>query len=407
MEVKPFTEAEIQAFRAETTGTAERIHLGNAGASLPPDIVVNTMVDFLREEALYGGYETEAKYRARLDHTHTLIAQLIHAHPDEIALVENASAAWDIAFNGLHFQQGDEVITSEMEYVSNVLGLLNAQKLYGIVIKMIPNDAEGNFPINALEAAITARTKLIAITHVPSTAGNVLPAAAIGEVARKHNIVYLLDACQSVGQMPVDVQAIGCDMLAVTGRKYLRGPRGSGFLYVRRQMLDKLKLLFFDGRTVSSVNQQGFVVREEAKRFEWYEKNPAVILGLQKAVEYVLNIGVERIWHRIQYLMLLFRQRLVEIDGITVHDQGDELCGIVTFSISGVPAADVRTKLAAKNINVNIGFAKSTLYYMNRKGLDGIVRASVHYYNTEEEIELVCRELRAIVPQPVMERSIP
>ena len=396
MEVTPFNKEEIQAFRAETAGTAERIHLNNAGASLPPDIVVNTMVDFLREEALYGGYETEAKYRARLDHTHELIAQLINAHADEIALVENASAAWDIAFNGLHFQPGDEVITSEMEYVSNVLGLLNAQKLYGIVIKMIPNDADGNFPINALEAAITARTKLIAVTHVPSTAGNVLPAAAIGEVARKHQIVYLLDACQSVGQMPVDVQAIGCDMLAVTGRKYLRGPRGSGFLYVRRQMIDKLKLSFFDGRTVTNVNQQGFVVRADARRFEWYEKNPAVILGLQKAVEYVLNIGVERIWQRIQNLMFLFRQRLRELDGIVVHDQGDELCGIVTFSISGVPAAEVRTKLAAKNINVHIGFAKSTLYYMNRKGLDGIVRASVHYYNTEEEIELVCRELRAI-----------
>jgi cysteine desulfurase/selenocysteine lyase len=401
MEANPFTEAEIQAFRAETTGTASRIHLNNAGASLPPDIVVNTMVDFLREEALYGGYETEAKYRTLLDHTHDLIAQLIHAHPDEIALVENASAAWDIAFNGLHFEPGDEVIISEMEYISNVLALLNAQKLYGIVIKMIPNDAEGNFPLSALEAAITARTKLIAITHVPATAGNVLPAAAIGEVARKHHIIYLLDACQSAGQMPIDVQAIGCDLLAVTARKYLRGPRGAGFLYVRRQMLDKLKVLFFDGRTPASVNQQGFVVREDARRFEWHEKNPAVTLGLHKAVEYTLNIGVERIWQRIQYLVFLFRKRLRELDAIIVHDQGDDLCGIVTLSVTGVPAATVKTRLAAKNINVNIGFAKSTLYYMNRKGLDGIVRASVHYYNTEEEIELVCRELSSVADFPI------
>ena len=396
MPTQPFTEAEIQAFRAATKGTAERIHLNNAGASLPPDAVVNTMVDFLQEEALYGGYETEAKYRAKLDHTHTLIAQLIHAGADEIALVENASAAWDIAFNGLNFQPGDEAITSEMEYASNVLGLLNAQKLYGIVIKMIPNDARGNFPITALEAAITPQTKLIAVTQIPSTAGNVLPAAAIGQVARKHNIVYLLDACQSVGQMPVDVQAIGCDMLAVTGRKYLRGPRGSGFLYVRREMQDKLKLLFFDGRTVTSMNQQGFVVRQDARRFEWYEKNFAVVLGLQKAVEYALEIGVERIWQRIQYLASLLRQGLREIKGITVHDEGDELCGIVTFSLSGVPATEIKTKLAAKQINVNIGFAKSTLYYMDRKGLDGIVRASVHYYNTEEEIEKVCQELRSL-----------
>lgn len=402
MLIKPFNEAEIQAFRAETTGTAERIHLNNAGASLPPDIVVKTMVDYLREEALYGGYETEAKYRTQLDHTHVLIAQLINAHPDEIALMENASAAWEIAFNGLSFQPGDEVIVSEMEYISNVLGLLNAQKMYGIVIKTIPNDADGNFSINALEAAVTAKTKLIAATHVPSTAGNVLPVAAIGEVARKHEIVYLLDACQSAGQMPIDVQTIGCDMLAVTGRKYLRGPRGSGFLYVRREMLDKLKLLFFDGRTVTGINQQSFVVRADARRFEWYEKNPAVVLGLQKAVEYALNIGIERIWQRIQLLADLFRKRLRELDGIVVHDQGNDLCGIVTFSVSGLPAAAIRTKLAAKNINVHIGFARSTLYYMDRKGLDGIVRASVHYYNTEEEIELVCRELRSKLAETVL-----
>lgn len=394
MQVKPFSEAEVQAIRAETSGTAERIHFNNAGASLPPDVVVKTMVDFLQEEAVYGGYETEAKYRKQLDHTHVLIAQLINANADEIALVENASAAWEIAFNGLNFQPGDEVIVSEMEYVSNVLALLNAQKLYGIVIIKIPSDAAGNFPVNALEAAITARTRLIAVTHIPSTAGNVLPAAEIGEIARKRNIVYLLDACQSAGQIPLDVQAIGCDMLAVTGRKYLRGPRGSGFLYVRKQMLEKLRLSFFDGRTVTSINQHDFVVRPDARRFEWYEKNPAIVLGLQKAVEYALNIGVERIWQRVQSLALLFRQRLRELDGIVVHDQGDVLCGIVTFSVSGIPATEVRTKLAAKNINVHIGLAPSTLYYMNRKGLNGIVRASVHYYNTEEEIELVCKELQ-------------
>jgi cysteine desulfurase/selenocysteine lyase len=394
MQVKPFSEAEVQAFRAETTGTAERIHFNNAGASLPPDVVVKTMVDFLQEEAVYGGYETEAKYRKQLDHTHVLVAQLINANVDEIALVENASAAWEIAFNGLHFQPGDEVIVSEMEYVSNVLSLLNAQKLYGIVIKKIANDANGNFPLHELEAAINGKTKLIAVTHIPSTAGNVLPVAEIGAIARKHNIVYLLDACQSAGQIPLDVQAIGCDLLAVTGRKYLRGPRGVGFLYVRQQMLEKLKLSFFDGRTVTSVDQHGFVVRPNARRFEWYEKNPAVVLGLQKAVEYALNVGVDRIWQRVQSLALLFRKRLQGLDGIIVHDQGDVLCGIVTFSVAGVPATEVRSKLAAKNINVHIGLAPSTLYYMNRKGLNGIVRASVHYYNTEEEIELVCRELQ-------------
>lgn len=393
-EVNPFTEDEIQFIRTATRGTVKSIHFNNAGASLPPEIVVNAMIDFLQEEALHGGYETEAKYHDQLAYTNALVARLINAQPDEIALMENASAAWDMAFNGLYFQQGDEIITSEMEYASNVLGLLNAQKLYGVKIIMIPNDAQGNFPVSALEAAITPKTKLIAVTHVGSTAGNVLPAVLIGEVARKHQVTYLLDAAQSVGQMPIDVEAIGCDMLIATGRKFLRGPRGTGFLYVRRQMLDNLKLFFFDCRTISSMNQQSFVVREDARRFEWHEKNPAVILGLQKAVEYALQTGMDRIWQRVQYLAPLLRQQLREINGITVHDQGDELCGIVTFSLHGVSPAEVKAKLAAKNINVSIGLAKSTLYYMNRKGLDGIVRASVHYYNTEAEIEKLCSVLR-------------
>ena len=397
MEVQPLHEAEIQAIRAETAGTTARIHLNNAGASLPPDVVVKTMVNFLQEEALLGGYEMEAKYRAQLDHTHELIARLINANRDEIALTENASAAWDIAFNGINFEPGDEVIVTEMEYVSNVLGLLNAQKLYGIVIKMIPNDAAGIFPVHELEAAITNKTRLIAVTHIASTAGNVLPVAAIGKIAKKNNILYLLDACQSVGHVPVNVEAIGCDMMAVTGRKYLRGPRGSGFLYVRQSIQDKLKLFCFDGRTVTNVTQQHFVVRTDARRFEWYEKNPAIVLGLQKAVEYLLNIGIERTWQRIQYLAHLFRQRLQGIDGVVVHDQGDVLCGIVTFSITGIAATEIRAKLATQNINVHIGLAPSTLYYMNRKNLNGIVRASVHYYNTEEEIELVCLELRTLL----------
>lgn len=283
-----------------------------------------------------------------------------------------------------------------MEYISNVLGLLNAQKVHGIVIKVIPNNAEGVFPLHELEAAITGKTRLIAVTHIPSTAGNVLPAAAIGDIARKHQILYLLDACQSVGHLPVNVQEIGCDLMAVTGRKYLRGPRGSGFLYVRKEIQDTLKVLFFDGRTITNVTQQGFTVRSDARRFEWYEKNPAIVLGLQKAVAYLLNIGIERTWQRIQYMAGLLRQRLQQVPGIVVHDKGDVLCGIVTFSVTGTDAATIKAKLAAKNINVHIGAASATLYYMNRKQLNGIVRASVHYYNTEEEIETVCRELRTL-----------
>lgn len=397
MNTQPFSEAEILAFRKDTKGTTTLVHFNNAGASLPPDIVTDTITTYLQEEILNGSYETEEKYRPQLDNTHTLIARLINANSDEIALTENASAAWDIAFYGMNLRAGDEVITSEMEYASNVLGLLYAQEKHGVKITVVANDDEGNFPLTALEAAITANTRLIAITHIPSTAGNILPAIEIGRIARQHNITYLLDASQSAGQMPLDVQAIGCDLLAVTGRKFLRGPRGTGFLYVKKALQPQLKLELMDGYTITSISTHNYTVRNDARRFEWHEKNHAIVLGFNKAIEYVLNAGTDRIWQRVQYLSGLLRQQLQAIPGVVVHDTGTPLCGIVTFTVTGFEPVEIKNRLAAKRINVNEGPAKSTVFYMHRKALTSVVRASVHYYNTEEEIGLLSTAINTII----------
>jgi cysteine desulfurase/selenocysteine lyase len=375
---------------------SHKIHFNNAGSSLPPDIVVDTVVSYLREEAAAGGYETEARYKEQLDNVYVSIARLINSRKDEIALVENASAAWSLAFKGLSFQKGDIVITSEMEYVTNLLGLLEFQKTHGIEVRMVPNDEQGNFSLAALEEAIGPRTRLIAMTHIPSSAGNVLPVADIGRIARKHNILYLLDACQSAGQIPIDVSEINCDFLAATGRKYLRAPRGTGFLYVRKEVQDQLTPLMMDGFSTRDVTLNGYVLREDARRFELYEKSRALMLGLGKAVDYALAIGLDNIWRRIQELAALMRAKLSAIDGITVHDRGNQLCGIVTFSVDAVDNALIKKELAAQNINVSIGQAHSTLYYMSRHNLDKILRASVHYYNTEEEIDIFCDALTAI-----------
>ena len=388
---------EIQRIRAATRGTAYSKHFNNAGSSLPPDLVVDTVISYLNEEAMHGGYETEARYSSQLERVYTLIARLLNASAEEIAIVENASTAWHIAFNGIDFEKDDEVITSEMEYTTNMIGFLNLKKSHGIQIKVVPNDARGNFSMPAFEELITSRTKLIAITHIPSTAGNILPVAEIGKVARRQGILYLLDACQSAGHVPLDVEAIGCDMLAVTGRKYLRAPRGTGFLYVRREVQDRLKLLFMDGRSIDWVSQENFKTRDDARRFELYEKNRALVLGLGAAVEYALGVGLDRIADRIQMLAALLRRRLADIDGVTVHDRGDQLSGIVTFSVGDVESAVVRERLAEKKINVSIGKAVSTLVYMNRRHLDSVVRASVHYYNTEEEVESLCAVVANII----------
>jgi cysteine desulfurase / selenocysteine lyase len=395
--MKTFSEREIQRFRSETKGTSEWIHFNNAGASLPPNQVVETVIHYLNEEAAQGGYEIEYKYREQLENVYQLIARLIHAEKDEVAIVENASMAWGLAFNGIEFKKGDVIITSEMEYVTNLLGFLNAEQTHGIQIKVIPNDAEGNFSLQALEEAITAQTRLIAITHIASTAGAVVPVSEIGKIARKHNILYLVDGCQTVGQIPVNVKEIGCDILSATGRKYLRGPRGTGFLYVRKEIQDSLKILFMDGHTAQLKNENAFEIRNDARRFELFEKNRALTLGLGKAIEYALDIGVGRIWQRIQFLATVMRRQLEAIEGITVHDNGEQKCGIVTFSVHCVGSSHVKSELAEKKIHVSVGLAKSTLIYMNRNGLSTVVRASIHYYNTEEEINGMCEALESIV----------
>lgn len=387
---------EIQAFRAATAGTAERTHFNNAGASMPPDVVLATVIGYLREEALLGGYELEDIYEDQLEKVYVSIARLINASVDEVAIVENASTGWQLAFNGIDFKPGDVVITTEMEYVSNLISFLNLKKNKGIEIRVIPNDEDGNFPLAALEDAISPETRLIAVTHIPSTAGNMLPIVEIGKIAKKHDILYLVDACQSAGQVTIDVKEIQCDMLSATGRKYLRASRGAGFLYVRKEVQPKLQALFVDGHSTKSVTEQGFQLRDDARRFELFEKNRALALGLGKAIDYALDIGVDRIWERIQLLARLMRSRLREVPGVTVHDSGNQLCGIVTFSVEGKDATVVKDELFAQKINVSVGRASSTLLYMNKKGLTAIVRASVHYYNTEEEIDLLCAALRGM-----------
>ena len=359
--------------------------------------MVDTVVEYLRDEALIGGYEAEAKYSKQLENTHALIARLINADIDEVAVVENASTGWALAFNGLNFNEGDEIITSEIEYVTNVIGFINVQKLYGVKVIYIPNDDRGNFSMPHLEAAINPKTKLIAITHIASGTGGMMPINEIGTIARRHNILYLVDACQSAGHTPIDVQAIQCDMLSVTGRKYLRAPRGTGFLYIRKQVQDQIRPFFIDGHSIQWINEHDYKLRDDARRFELYENNRAVILGLGKAIEYALNIGIDRIWQRIQYLADLTRRQLAAIEGITVQDTGDQQCGIVTFTVKGIDSQQVKEHLAANNINTSVGLAKSTLIFMNRNHLDSVVRASVHYYNTELEIERLCLVLEDLI----------
>lgn len=384
---------DIARLRADTPGTANVIHLNNAGSALPPQPVLEAVQKHLAREAAIGGYEAAAEAIDAQNHAYDAIAGLINAGSDEIALIENATRAWDMAFYAMSFSPGDRILTARAEYASNYVAFLQMAKRTGAVIEVVPSDNTGALDATALERMVDARVKLIAITHIPTNGGLVNPAEAVGRIARANGIPYLLDACQSVGQMPVDVEAIGCDMLSATGRKFLRAPRGTGFLYVRRSMLERLDPPMIDLHAATWTAPDQYTLRPDAKRFENWESFIAGRIGLGIACDYARAIGLEAIRDRSTALAERLRAGLRDIRGAAVQDLGAVRSAIVTFTLDRMAPPAIKAALGGKKINVSVSGLTSTRLDMSARGLEQVVRASPHYYNTEAEID---RTLEAI-----------
>jgi cysteine desulfurase/selenocysteine lyase len=377
-------------------------HLNNAGAALPPSVVTEAVIAHLRLEAEIGGYEAADAMHDQVEAVYPAIARLIGCRPDEIAVVENATRAWDMAFYSLAFRPGDRILTAHAEYASNVIAFLQVAQRSGAVVEVVDDDEHGQLSVADLRNRIengTGEAKLVAMTHVPTQGGLVNPAEEVGAVARQAGVPFLLDACQSVGQFPVDVGRIGCDMLSATGRKYLRAPRGTGFLYVRHEFLDKLEPPFLDLHAATWTAPGSYEIRGDARRFENWETNYAGKIGLGVAIEYALSWGLDAIGTRVAELAETLRGRLRDTAGVTVHDQGLRRGGIVTFTVDGVPSRDVQQQLAAKSINTSVSPVGSARFDLPRRGLPDLVRASVHYYNNDTELDRLIGALPAPRPQ--------
>ncbi len=384
----PLTAEEIAAARADTPGCRpDLIHLNHAGSSLPPQVVLDTQIDHLRLEATIGGYEAAAVTADERAAVYDSIARLIGADRSEIARCEHATAAWNAAFWSIPMEPGQRIVVHDHEYGANAVAFLHAAATRGVVVHRVPSDEHGQVSVDALADAIGdgRDVALVSLTWVPTNSGLVNPAAEVGRLTRAAGVPFLVDACQAVGQLDIDVGEIGCDFLSATGRKYLRAPRGTGFLYARSSILDRVtpSQPDHDGAEWTAADRYEFM--PGAKRFEHWEHSPASWLALGAAVDDALALGTDRIEPTVAACAETLRAMLRDA-GLTIYDEGLERCGIVTAASDRHTAGELQAMLADHDINVSTTGIESSRWDVERRDLPPMVRLSVHYTTTEEEL---------------------
>ncbi|GAB7045846.1 aminotransferase class V-fold PLP-dependent enzyme [Catenuloplanes indicus] len=380
---------DVAALRADTPGCARVVHLNNAGSSLPPEPVLDAMTGHLRLEAEIGGYEAADARAEQIQGFYTEAAALLGARPAEIAFANNSTHAYATALSAIDFAPGDVVLTTRDDYISNQIAFLSLARRRGVRVVHAPDAPGGGVDVDAMAALMRAhRPRLVAVTHVPTSSGLIAPVAEIGRHCRELDLLYLVDACQSIGQLPLDVTAIGADLLTATGRKFLRGPRGTGLLYVSARVLEAgYEPLFIDMRGAQWTGTGDYRTVASAARFEDWEFPYAALLGLTAAIRYARRIGVPALSRRALGLAASLRDRLRGIDGVRVLDRGPELGAIVTCAVAGAEPEPLKAELAGHGINSSVTLREHARFDFADKGVEWCLRLSPHYFNTEEEID--------------------
>jgi selenocysteine lyase/cysteine desulfurase len=395
-------ESELERWRADTPATARRIHLNNAGAALMPQPVVSAITDHVALEAELGGYEAAAVVEDRVQDGYAALADLVGARPRNIAVVENATVAVAQALSAFDFEPGDVIVTTAHDYTSNQLMYLALGQRRGVVVRTADEMPEGGVDPDSVRRLVRdPRVRLVALTWVPTNGGLVQPAAEIGAIAREAGIPYLVDACQVVGQLPIDVVAVGADFLAATARKFLRGPRGIGFLAVADRVLDEGRYpMTLDMRGGALAASDRFTLAPDARRFENWEFPYALVLGQGAAARYALDVGIERASARAQALATRVRDGLAAIPAARRIEPGRRLSAIVTAAFDGWPADRLVLALRERGINTSASTSGPGPFNADEAPGESMLRISPHYYNTDAEVDRALGEIAAIARQP-------
>ena len=393
-------DTDIAGWRRDTPGTAERAHLNNAGAGLMPTSVLEAMTEHLQREALIGGYESADEVARSVDDAYAAVAALLGTRPTNVAIVENATVAFYQALSAFDFRAGDVIVTTRNDYISNQLAYLSLAQRLGVEIRRAADVATGGVDPESVRSLLRdSRVKLLAVTWVPTNSGLIQPVAELGRIAEAAGVPYLIDACQAVGEIPIDVGDLRCDFLSATARKFLRGPRGIGFLYVSDRLLARgLFPLYLDMRGAEWTAADAFALTPGARRFENWEFSYALVLGLGEAARYASRIGVERGGSRARQLAALVRTKLAGLPGCRVLDRGAELAAIVTVEVSGWRASDLTKVLRERGINTSATAREHAVLDMDDKKVSSALRISPHYYNLESELDVVVDALRTLAP---------
>ena len=383
------------ALRKDTPGCREKIHFNNAGASLMPKPVIESIENHIRLEATLGGYEAADHKEDEINGFYESAARLLNGKASNIAFTSSATNSHARALSCVPFEKGDKVLIANEDYVSNQLAFLSLQKRWSIHLVRAASLPEGGVDVDDMKRLMDRHLpRLVSLTHIPTNSGLVQPVEQVGQLCRERDIPYLVDACQSVGQFPVDVQKIQCDFLTATFRKFLRGPRGTGLLYVSDRILKKdWEPLFIDMRGADWTADNEYKIRADARRFEDWEVAHALLLGSKAALDYAYSVGLENIQAKNKILCERLRQGIGSIHGMALLDLGKELSSIITVRIPRSQPKTLLETLRKKNINTSISYRDIALIDFEKKGVDWALRVSPHYFNTEEEIDILLNAL--------------
>lgn len=392
---------DLTRWRSDTPGCESIVHLNNAGAALVPLPVREAILTHLALEEELGGYEAADAQAQPLRQVYADVARLLGGQARNIALVQNSTVAFAQAFGAFDLGPGDVIVTSRSDYASNQIMYLSLARRRGVEIVRAADAPEGGVdPESVRRLVARRRPALVSLTWIPTNSGLVQPVEAVGGICREADVPYLIDGCQAVGQMPVDVARLHCDYFTAATRKFMRGPRGVGFLYVSDRMLQSgAHPLLVDMHGATWTEADAFELSPDARRFETWEFAYALVLGLGAAARYALEVGLDTARDRARELADYARRRLAAVPGVRVLDRGPELCAIVTVAVAGLDTQDIKLELRRRGINTSAPHREDAVIDMDEKGAESALRISPHYYNTTEEIDTAVAALEEILNQ--------